>query len=359
MAWDISSRAKIVEYFFTMGSIVTARREFRKACKCRNAPDGRSIKRWVARFRKDGTVGDVARRRIRPVRKPSNIKRVARAVNSAVPYSTRRLSSRTKIHRRSVQRILREDLGLFPYKIQLAQKLRRGDKSRRLEFSQWFVRKTEYNPKFVQNLFMSDEAEFHLDGSVNKQNCRYWSAENPYVVEERDTYSPHVNVWCAVSTKGIIGPYFFEDQTGTLTVNADRYCAMISSFFVPNLHQQNVSMRTAWLQQDGATAHTSKKTIQLLNKTFKKRFISKHGPVAWPPRSPDLTVPDFFLWGFVKSQVYATPVHSIAQLKRRIRSCINSIPLQTLKKVMEALPARCKECIKRRGGHLGNILFHH
>lgn len=28
-------------------------------------------------------------------------------------------------------------------------------------------------------IMMSDEAHFHLCGSVNKQNCRYWAAEDP------------------------------------------------------------------------------------------------------------------------------------------------------------------------------------
>ena len=28
-------------------------------------------------------------------------------------------------------------------------------------------------------IMMSDEAYFHLNDTVNKQNCRYWAAENP------------------------------------------------------------------------------------------------------------------------------------------------------------------------------------
>jgi len=29
--------------------------------------------------------------------------------------------------------------------------------------------------------------------------------------------------------------------------------------------------------------------------------ISRFGDIAWPARLPDLTVPNFFLWGFLKT----------------------------------------------------------
>jgi hypothetical protein len=30
----------------------------------------------------------------------------------------------------------------------------------------------------------------------------------------------------------------------------------------------------------------------------------RDGPMPWPPRSPDITPLDFFLWGYVKSNVF-------------------------------------------------------
>jgi hypothetical protein len=44
---------------------------------------------------------------------------------------------------------------------------------------------------------------------------------------------------------------------------------------------------------------------------------------VWPPRSPDATPCDFFLWGYVKDQVYIPPLPaSIPELKVRIRTAI-------------------------------------
>ena len=58
---------------------------------------------------------------------------------------------------------------------------------------------------------------------------------------------------------------------------------------------------TGWFQQDRATCHTANLTKKMLEEVFNTRLISKP---KWPARSPDLTPPDFFLWGMLKGRVY-------------------------------------------------------
>jgi hypothetical protein len=59
---------------------------------------------------------------------------------------------------------------------------------------------------------------------------------------------------------------------------------------------------------------------------------------AWPPRSPDATPCDFFLWGYVKVQVYVTPLpSSILELKVRNRTAIETITSDTLQTVWNEL----------------------
>ncbi|GFW62778.1 uncharacterized protein TNCV_2625411 [Trichonephila clavipes] len=95
---------------------------------------------------------------------------------------------------------------------------------------------------------------------------------------------------------GIIGPYFFKNDEGhNVTVNDDRYRAMITNFFIPELNNHDV--QELWFQQDGATCHTALAIIDLLKDTFGDRLISRFGPVNWPPRSCDLTPLDYFLCG--------------------------------------------------------------
>ncbi|GFU75028.1 hypothetical protein TNCV_3752791 [Trichonephila clavipes] len=74
-----------------------------------------------------------------------------------------------------------------------------------------------------------------------------------------------------------------NDEGHNVTVNGDRYRAMITNFFIPELNTHDI--QELWFQQDGATCHTARATIDLLKDTFGDRLISRFGPVNWPPRS--------------------------------------------------------------------------
>ena len=72
--------------------------------------------------------------------------------------------------------ILKKDLKLKPYKIQLTQQLLPNDHHQRLEYKR--LRLCE-DATFIENIIFSDEARFHLTGHVNRHNSRIWSDENP------------------------------------------------------------------------------------------------------------------------------------------------------------------------------------
>ena len=64
----------------------------------------------------------------------------------------------------------------------------------------------------------------------------------------------------------------------------------------------------SWFQHDGAPAHFALDVREYLNNVFPNRWIGRGGPVQWPPRSPDLTPMDIFIWGEMKCLVYETPI---------------------------------------------------
>ena len=192
-----------------------------------------------------------------------------------------------------MRRILHQDLHFHPDKLVTVQQLSHQDKVRHVNLSGDILT----NENNHNHLIMTDEANFHLCGYVNTQNCRYWAPANPRELHEKPLHSIKVNVWCGVASFGVIGLYFFEDEQGrAVTTNAHRYNMMLRNFVEPELRQSNAEYHNLWFQQDGAT-NISMSTFRGL---FPGRVISRRGDVEWPPRSPDLNVCDVFLWGDLK-----------------------------------------------------------
>ncbi|KAG2459496.1 RPGF4 factor, partial [Polypterus senegalus] len=100
--------------------------------------------------------------------------------------STRRMSLESGIIRTSLRRILATHKW-HPYKLQLLQHLNEDDPDRRTEFAEWAKQKLEQDPQFTQKILFSDEANFYLNGEVNKQNHRYWSDTNPHWIDPSKT----------------------------------------------------------------------------------------------------------------------------------------------------------------------------
>ncbi|GFV10846.1 putative transposable element [Trichonephila clavipes] len=112
-----------------------------------------------------------------------------------------------------------------------------------------------------------------------------------------------------------------------------------------------------WFQQDGATCHTARATIDLLKDTFGDHLISRFGPVNWPPRSCDLTPLDYFLWGYVKSLVCADKPQTLDHLEDNIRRVIADIRPQMLEKVIENWTSRLDYIRASRGSPMPEIIF--
>lgn len=207
---------------------------------------------------------------------------------------------------------------------------------------------------------MSDEAHFHLDGFVNKQNCRYCAAENPQSFHERPSYSPKVTVWCAVSKKLIIGPYFFKEQGKTVTANSARYIDMLNNFLKSELRRRRrtIDPSNVWFQQDGPPPHTAIAAMNVVREMFSGRLISRFGDTHWPLRSPDLTVCDFFLWeGYLKSRVYHSKPRTLDELKDAIKTGIALIDENLLQRVHSNFLDRLSSCYEQDGRHMLDVLF--
>jgi hypothetical protein len=74
---------------------------------------------------------------------------------------------------------------------------------------------------------------------------------------------------------------------------------------------------------------------------------------TWPPRSPDLTPCNFFLWGYVNNVIYAPPLlNDIQELRQRIIAAVAIINRDMLESVCTEMDNRIDVCRVTRGSHI-------
>jgi transposase len=310
-----------------------------------------SVSRLLKKFKDTGSVLDVRKQKTRKATNEEMSQLVINRMLCTPKASSRNVARSFQISQRSVLRILKREK-FHPFKLQYKQKLTGDDPDRRLEFCEWLLSKHETNPKILEEICWSDEASFFMDGQMNTQNCRYWSRQNPHWISAtRFQGSQKVNVWCGLLNDRVIGPFFID---GNMT--SDRYLELLQAQVGPTLEELPDLPETLWFQQDGAPPHYGLQVREFLNQAFPETWIGRRGPVAWPPRSPDLTPLDFFFWGFIKHIVFASQPTDLNDLKKKIvRACARVTP-QILNNVRNNLFRRLNLCHSMRGIHFEHLI---
>ena len=78
--------------------------------------------------------------------------------------------------------------------------------------------------------------------------------------------------------------------------------------------------------------------------------------LPWPPRSPDLTPGDFFLWGFVKDSVYVPPLPmSLKELRDLITHALQTITADRLHRVWDEFDYRVDVCRVTQGAQIEGL----
>ncbi|GBM79190.1 hypothetical protein AVEN_209519-1 [Araneus ventricosus] len=211
--------------------------------------------------------------------------------------TVRRIASETGLKSSSMQKILRNSLRMFPYKIQSHQAIPIKAVRQRFDFANEILTMIDNEGFDVGCIWFTDEAHFHLNGFVNKQNWRFWGSENPHLCEEKPLHSPKVTDWVAVCSRGIIGPFFMRE-----TISSERYIAILEQFISTQLALED-RPRIQWFMQDRARPHRTEKVFRFLDEYFGNRVIALDYPkflytgtrMDWPPYWPDLTPCDYFL----------------------------------------------------------------
>jgi hypothetical protein len=195
---------------------------------------------------------------------------------------------------------------------------------------------------------------FHLDPPFNRQNDRVWSAgrkrniASARLLKERAKFSRRVMVSAGICFSGKGRLHFVEEAA---KINSDYYIASL----LPKLLQDAQSLvgNNFIFQQDGAPAHSSRKTQDWIRER-NAAFIDKD---EWPPNSPDLNPLDFCIWG-VMLQRYETvqpKPTSTAELRTVLQMIWDAIPQRIIQDAVLSVRKRLQLCIKENGGHFQHL----
>jgi transposase len=276
-----------------------------------------TIERWCKSIRDTGSI-NLSRTTGRPrtIRTKAAIRKVKHRLGYRKLVSTRKLGRDLGISRTSVQRILKNDLGLRAYKIQNEPMLTNEHKEKRTQFANW-ARKN-FRKEDTMKILFSDEKMFDIDGVYNSQNDRIWAvnrseADTKGGTRQKRKFPQKVMVWLGVCSKGVSPLVIFENGT----VDHERY---IKEVLPVAFKFGNSMFGNDWtFQQDGAKPHTHAKSQEWCAKHFPS-FIDKD---HWPPNSPDLNPLDYCIWNEFAQLVTWDTVTSkttlITALKRAVR----------------------------------------
>ena len=176
MVYSKEQKLKIVEWWFETKCYTTVRRRYAREFNVGYvaAPQEKFIQYMIQKFMTKGTVLDCRKEKASaPItaRSPANVDRVSDSVQRSPKKSLRHRSQQHGISVTSLQRMLRKDLIEFPYKISTCHKL--TDKQRRTEMCNRVAERTDSFQNWIDRVWFTDEAHFHLNGAVNHHNNVY------------------------------------------------------------------------------------------------------------------------------------------------------------------------------------------
>jgi hypothetical protein len=101
-------------------------------------------------------------------------------------------------------------VSLLPYETQLSQPLSGYGVARGYALAREYGTLLEDSPGVLNVTWFSDDARFHLDDYINKQNVLFLASENPRLTVANPLQPERVLLWCALLNAGMFGPVFIN-----------------------------------------------------------------------------------------------------------------------------------------------------
>lgn len=345
------NKEELVDMIFILGECqknsFLASRVYRERFPGRRCPQVVTFERLKQRFIETGNVCYEKHTRSKSILTEATQEDILLAIIEEPKRSGPEISQYLNIPRTTVRRTIKENK-LHPYHIHVTQSLNDRDRRLRMNFAQWALDKINHTDvNFFDRVLFTDECTFHSNGIPNKHNYHHYAQENPHItmpINNQNRFS--INVWAGIIGQHLIGPHFFEER-----LTGARYLEFLRNT-LPELMEDvplNV-IRHMWFQHDGAPVHFTQPIVEFLNQQYPNQWIGRGGPILWPPRSPDKTKLDYFLWGFIKNVVYLTPATTREDMCQRIRNAFLMVTPQMLANVSRNFIQRMHLCVQQNGG---------
>ena len=163
-------------------------------------------------------------------------------------------------------------LGFHPYKLHYRHVLKPGDKAKRVAMAEYVLNKHTNDQTWLNNLWMSDEAVFSLNGNVNSKNIVCYSERRGGRPEDfnidTSKHAASVMPWACLSGDGrkldlkFFEPQVVDGERVSGTMNGERYYKLLRYQAIPQIKNlNNGSLDGQTWQQDGARPHWSQQNL--------------------------------------------------------------------------------------------------
>jgi DNA-binding Lrp family transcriptional regulator len=219
----------------------------------------RTVQEAIKRQRETGTTKDRPRSgRPKSACIPGTIRQIREKIRRNPRRSMRKMAKEHKISEGSVRNIVKKKLRLKSIKLQKAHLLTTKNKADRITKSKAMLARLGNGTHL--NVLWTDEKIFTTEQALNKQNDRILASSVAAAsgrIVQRTAHPASVMVWGGITSKAKTPLVFVEMGA---KVNQVYYREKILDTVVKPWFQRNFLDQEGIFQQDGAPAHTAKKT---------------------------------------------------------------------------------------------------
>lgn len=312
----------------------------------------RTIRYVVARYRELGTTLDRPRSgRPVTVKTVRNREIIRKRVQRNPERSMRNMAKTLQINRESVRQIVKNELGLHPYKLSKTHFLTDKMKAARLEKAKKMLSWTAINGH--HRILFTDEKVFTVQRPHNHQNDRQLlpkgsGKSQAKISVSRRHFPASVMVWAGICGNGKT-PLKFIDKG--VKIKAKNYVKDILEDFVDPWARNHFNGEEWCFQQDWAPAHGAHVTLNRCRELFPVIWDKE----MWPSNSPDLNPLDYSVWSILESKVGTKTYDNIGSLKAALVKAWDEISVDLLADIVSNFTKRLRLCIKAKGDNFEKI----